>query len=67
LIQQFLIERGYSYLRLDGSTPTSKRQLLIDEFQQNDDIFGFLISTKAGGMGLNLTAANRKYHLYGID
>ena len=62
LIQQFVKERGYSHLRLDGSTPTNKRQALVDKFQQNDDIFLFLISTKAGGMGLNLTAANREYY-----
>ena len=49
LIQQFVKERGYSHLRLDGSTPVVKRQGLIDKFQQNDDIFLFLISTKAGG------------------
>ena len=61
LIQQFVKERGYSHLRLDGSTPVKTRQGLIDQYQQNDDIFLFLISTKAGGMGLNLTAANRKY------
>jgi SWI/SNF-related matrix-associated actin-dependent regulator 1 of chromatin subfamily A len=44
-------------LRLDGSTQTNKRQSLIDKFQEDDEIFLFLISTKAGGMGLNLTAA----------
>ena len=58
-IEQFVKEKGYSHLRLDGSTPTRKRQSLIDEFQRNDNIFLFLISTKAGGLGLNLTAANR--------
>lgn len=58
-IQEFVKERGYSHLRLDGSTPTKKRQPLIDEFQKNDKIFLFLISTKAGGLGVNLTAANR--------
>jgi len=61
LIQQYIKTQGYSHLRLDGSTPTSKRQALIDTYQQNESIFLFLISTKAGGMGLNLTAANRKY------
>ncbi len=58
-IEEFIKERGYSHLRLDGKTPPSKRQKLVDEFQQKDDIFMFLISTKAGGVGLNLTAANR--------
>ncbi len=58
-IEQFTKERGYTSLRLDGSTPTRSRQALIDKFQKNEDIFLFLISTKAGGQGLNLTAANK--------
>ena len=41
LIQQFVKERGYAHLRLDGSTPVTKRQSLIDKFQRNDDIFCF--------------------------
>lgn len=57
MIQHFIKEKGYSHLRLDGSTQTNKRQSLIDKFQEDDEIFLFLISTKAGGMGLNLTAA----------
>jgi superfamily II DNA/RNA helicase len=59
LIQHYVRGQGYTHVRLDGSTPTSKRQSIIDEFQKNEDIFLFLISTKAGGLGLNLTAANR--------
>lgn len=58
-IEQFVKEKGYSHLRLDGSTPTKKRQELIDKFQRSKDTFLFLISTKAGGLGLNLTAANK--------
>ena len=58
-IEEFTKERGYESLRLDGSTPTKKRQSLIDRFQNNPNIFLFLISTKAGGLGLNLTAANK--------
>lgn len=58
LIQSFVKSMGYSFLRLDGSTPTRARQGLVDKFQQDDSIFLFLISTKAGGLGLNLTAAN---------
>ena len=58
IIQQYTKGKGYSHLRLDGSTPTRKRQDLIDQFQSDENIFLFLISTKAGGLGLNLTAAN---------
>lgn len=45
------------YLYLDGQTAMDERQRLVDEFQQGDCQF-FLISLKAGGLGLNLTAAN---------
>ncbi len=47
-----------SCLRLDGSTPVSERQALIDEFNNDQSIPVFLLSTRAGGMGLNLTAAD---------
>jgi SNF2 family DNA or RNA helicase len=58
LIQNFVMAQGYSYLRLDGTTPTKARQGLVDRFQRDKSIFLFLISTKAGGLGLNLTEAN---------
>lgn len=58
-IEEFVKGEGYTHIRLDGSTPTRDRQKLIDEFQKDKTIFLFLISTKAGGLGLNLTAANR--------
>lgn len=58
LIQNFVKAQGYSFLRLDGSTPTKSRQGLVDKYQRDNSIFLFLISTKAGGLGLNLTAAN---------
>ena len=57
LIQQFVQARGYSFLRLDGSTSTPDRQKLVDLFQSNETIFLFLMSTKAGGLGLNLTVS----------
>ena len=44
--------------RLDGSTPVQERQTLIDQFNEDPDIFIFILSTKAGGLGINLTAAN---------
>ena len=49
---------GYSHIRLDGSTNVQVRQQLIDEFNESEDIFVFLLSTKAGGFGINLTGAN---------
>lgn len=58
IMEEFLQISGYAYVRLDGSTKVSERIHLIDEFNQNDDILVFLLSTKAGGLGINLTAAN---------
>lgn len=45
-------------LRLDGSTPVTERQSLINEYTQDSSIFIFLLSTRAGGLGINLTAAD---------
>ncbi|EQC29699.1 hypothetical protein SDRG_12699 [Saprolegnia diclina VS20] len=49
---------GYKFLRLDGSTSVSDRQALIDQFNEDTSIFVFLLSTRAGGLGINLTAAD---------
>lgn len=59
IIERFIIKSGYVYLRLDGSTRQQDRQAKVDEFNTSASIFVFLISTTAGGLGLNLTAANR--------
>lgn len=53
-----LYYRKYNYLRIDGSTPVSDRQDLIDAFVNDENIPIFLLSTKACGLGINLTAAN---------
>jgi SNF2 family DNA or RNA helicase len=50
-----LKQKGVKYLLLTGSTPVDVRQSLVDEFGEDDSIPVFLLSTKAGGMGLNLT------------
>lgn len=57
LAQQALEGAGLSLLRLDGSTPASKRSELVNLFQSGS-AQAFLISLKAGGFGLNLTAAD---------
>ncbi|KAI9219352.1 SNF2 family N-terminal domain-containing protein [Blastocladiella britannica] len=49
---------GHKYVRLDGATQVAERQGLIDEFHEDEEIFIFLLSTRAGGLGLNLAAAN---------
>ena len=60
LIENWLRSRGsFEYSRMDGGTVVSKRQHLVDEFNNTDHIFLFLLSIKATGLGLNLTSANR--------
>ena len=50
----------YPFLRLDGSTSISKRQKLVKKFNDPlDNQFVFLLSSKAGGCGLNLIGGNR--------
>lgn len=58
IMEEYLTIRGFEYVRLDGTTKVSDRINLIDEFNQNDKVLVFLLSTKAGGLGINLTAAN---------
>ncbi|CAI6340204.1 unnamed protein product [Periconia digitata] len=50
---------GVNYRRMDGDTPIKRRQDLVDEFNKNPDIHVFLLTTKVGGLGVNLTGANR--------
>ena len=59
-IEKCISERGWDSLRLDGQT--RNRQQLVDKFQQPDGPPIFLISLKAGGYGLNLTAADTVVH-----
>lgn len=50
---------GFEYRRMDGSTAVSQRQPLVDEFNNDDTIDVFLLTTRVGGLGLNLTGADR--------
>ena len=61
LIRAKLQEEGIAYEYFDGSTNIADRQKAIDNFQNNDNCRVFLISLKAGGVGLNLTAADYVY------
>ena len=59
ILEDFLNYRDYSYVRLDGSIVGEVRQEAIDRFSDpNSDVFVFLLCTRAGGVGLNLTAAD---------
>jgi DNA repair and recombination protein RAD54B len=66
-----------TFLRLDGDTDASKRQALVDQFNRSDskacctplymtDIVAFLLSSKSGGVGLNLVGASRLV-LFDVD
>ncbi|KAJ8558441.1 hypothetical protein K7X08_005207 [Anisodus acutangulus] len=60
LFSQLCRERRYPFLRLDGTTSISKRQKLVNSFNDpTKDEFAFLLSSKAGGCGLNLIGGNR--------
>ena len=50
---------GLTYFRLDGSTPASERERLVNTFNKNPKIPLFMVSTKAGSLGINLVGANR--------
>jgi len=59
VLENYLEWRGLSYLRLDGSTKSSDRGALVAEFNApNSSAFTFLLSVRAGGVGLNLQSAD---------
>lgn len=58
IVEILLKHLNHRYVRLDGSTPMADRIHLIDDYNTDLDIFVFLLSTKAGGLGINLTSAN---------
>ena len=68
ILSRLLTSLSYPFLRLDGSTPSSKRQDLVDTFNRSPSStsFAFLLSAKAGGVGLNLIGASRLV-LFDID
>ncbi|XP_061744943.1 chromodomain-helicase-DNA-binding protein 1-like isoform X2 [Nerophis ophidion] len=57
ILQDYMEYRGFSYERLDGSVRGEERNLAVKNFSSSD-VFVFLLSTKAGGVGINLTAAD---------
>jgi DNA repair and recombination protein RAD54B len=68
MIERLLVSLSYTYLRLDGSTPSNKRQGLVEKFNKTPKTtsFAFLLSAKSGGVGLNLIGASRIV-LFDID
>lgn len=58
VVERYLQIRNHHYCRLDGSTAVDTRQDMINDFNEDGEMFIFLLSTKAGGIGINLTAAD---------
>ncbi|GFS53061.1 chromatin-remodeling ATPase INO80 [Nephila pilipes] len=58
LLEDYMCFRKHTYMRLDGSSKIADRRDMVADFQTRSDIFVFLLSTRAGGLGINLTAAD---------
>ncbi len=58
LLEELMLYRGHAYLRLDGSSRLSDRRDMVAQWQTDPRWFVFLLSTRAGGLGINLTAAD---------
>ncbi|KAK6187270.1 hypothetical protein SNE40_005335 [Patella caerulea] len=59
ILEFFVQQKKYQYLRMDGKTTIGGRQPLISKFNQDPNIYVFLLTTRVGGLGVNLTGANR--------
>ncbi|VAI81640.1 unnamed protein product [Triticum turgidum subsp. durum] len=57
-LEEFINLYGYTYLRLDGSTQPEERQTLMQRFNTNPKFFLFILSTRSGGVGVNLVGAD---------
>ncbi|CAB3367449.1 Hypothetical predicted protein [Cloeon dipterum] len=58
VLESFLNYHGYIYLRLDGTTKVDQRMVLMERFNNDKRIFAFILSTRSGGVGVNLTGAD---------
>ncbi|UZJ57179.1 hypothetical protein CBS101457_006499 [Exobasidium rhododendri] len=58
ILEIWLSLNGFKYLRLDGSTKVEDRQALTERYNRDDRITAFILSTRSGGLGINLTGAN---------
>ncbi|KAF7718077.1 Uncharacterized protein PECH_002413 [Penicillium ucsense] len=60
IIEKFLGSLdGFNFRRMDGNTPIKDRQTMVDEFNKDPDLHVFLLTTRVGGIGVNLTGADR--------
>eukprot|EP00923_Selenidium_pygospionis_P060560 GHVN01106536.1.p1 GENE.GHVN01106536.1~~GHVN01106536.1.p1 ORF type:complete len:1875 (+),score=464.29 GHVN01106536.1:181-5625(+) len=58
VLEMFINLHGFTYVRLDGGIKVEMRQKLVQRFNQNHRVFLFISSTRAGGVGINLTGAD---------
>ncbi|KKZ65883.1 adenosinetriphosphatase [[Emmonsia] crescens] len=58
ILEQFLNIHGHRYLRLDGATKVEQRQMLTERFNNDTRILAFILSSRSGGLGINLTGAD---------
>lgn len=58
ILEDYCGKTSYKYVRLDGQSALADRRDIVAEWQANEELFIFLLSTRAGGVGLNLTAAD---------
>ena len=58
ILEHFLNLHGHTYVRLDGSTKVEQRQHLMERFNNDPKLFVFILSTRSGGLGINLTGAD---------
>jgi len=59
LLEKMLRLKRFKFLVMSGTTKVTERHNIVEEFQRDPTIFVFLLTTRVGGLGLNLTAANR--------
>lgn len=59
ILEDYMVMRGYQYCRIDGNTTYESREEQIDEFnREGSEKFCFILSTRAGGLGINLQTAD---------
>jgi len=58
VLESFLNLHGHTYVRLDGATKAETRQILMQRFNTDPKIFCFILSTRSGGVGMNLIGAD---------
>jgi SNF2 family DNA or RNA helicase len=61
MLDYLMIRNSYTYASLHGGMDLDERTNIVDQFNNDPHMFVFLISTKAGGVGLNIVSANKVY------